>query len=235
MDRKLILERHNRVEKSLRQNGVDAVVLFNVEGIGWEDLYYFSGFRGTSGIFVFGQNEKFLITDSRYILQAREQSPFSVIDKGDKEDIFLVESMLRDLGAKTVGINTKTLPSYLYLKLSGLGFTLVDVSDILASCRRKKSKEEVDLIKIAAEQASKAFLNVLNDLKPGIKETEVAAKLEYEMKILGAEGGWGSADFIVASGVRSAFLMAGLLLRNGKRVSGQQLISAPDMKVTFPI
>jgi len=46
MDRKLILERHNRVEKSLRQNGVDAVVLFNVEGIGWEDLYYFSGFRG---------------------------------------------------------------------------------------------------------------------------------------------------------------------------------------------
>jgi Xaa-Pro aminopeptidase len=116
MDRKLILERHNRVEKSLRQNGVDAVVLFNVEGIGWEDLYYFSGFRGTSGIFVFGQNEKFLITDSRYILQAREQSPFSVIDKGDKEDIFLVESMLRDLGAKTVGINTKTLPSYLYLK-----------------------------------------------------------------------------------------------------------------------
>lgn len=204
MDRKLILERHNRVEKSLRQNEVDAVVLFNVEGIGWEDLYYFSGFRGTSGIFVFGQNEKFLITDSRYILQAREQSPFSVIDKGDKEDIFLVESMLRDLGAKTVGINTKALPSYLYLKLSGLGFTLVDVSDILASCRRKKSKEEVDLIKIAAEQASKAFLNVLNDLKPGIKETEVAAKLEYEMKILGAEGGWGSADFIVASGVRSA-------------------------------
>ena len=188
MDRKLILERHNRVEKSLRQNGVDAVVLFNVEGIGWEDLYYFSGFRGTSGILVFGQNEKFLITDSRYILQARGQSPFSVIDKGDKEDIFLVESMLRDLGAKTVGINTKTLPSYLYLKLSGLGFTLVDVSDILASCRRKKSKEEVDLIKIASEQASKAFLNVLNDLKPGIKEAEVAAKLEYEMKILGAEG-----------------------------------------------
>ena len=59
------------MEKSLRQNGVDAVVLFNVEGIGWEDLYYFSGFRGTSGILVFGQNEKFLITDSRYILQAR--------------------------------------------------------------------------------------------------------------------------------------------------------------------
>ncbi len=204
MDRELILERHNRVGKSLRQNGVDAVVLFNVEGVGWEDLYYFSGFRGTSGIFVFDQNGKFLITDGRYILQAREQSPFSVIDKGDKEDIFLVESFLRDLGAKTVGINARTLPSYLYLKLSGLGLTLVDVSDILASCRRKKSKEEVDLIKIAAEQASKAFLNVLNDLKPGIKEMEVAAKLEYEMKILGAEGGWGSADFIVASGTRSA-------------------------------
>lgn len=147
MNRNLILDRHSRVGKSLWPNGIDAVVLFNIEGVGWEDLYYFSGFRGTSGVLIFGPRERFLITDGRYILQAREQSPFTVIDKGNNEDIALVESLLRDLGAKTIGINAKTLPSYLYLKLARLGFELVDVSDALAVCRRKKSQEEVELIK----------------------------------------------------------------------------------------
>jgi len=200
MNRNLILDRHSRVGKSLWPNGIDAVVLFNIEGVGWEDLYYFSGFRGTSGVLIFGPRERFLITDGRYILQAREQSPFTVIDKSNNEDIALVESLLRDLGAKTIGINAKTLPSYLYLKLARLGFELVDVSDALAVCRRKKSQEEVELIKKAAEQASKAFLNILNDIRPGIKETEVAARLEYEMRLLGAEGGWGDTGFIVRFG-----------------------------------
>ena len=188
MNRNLIVDRHCRVGKNLWQNGMDTVVLFNVEEVGWEDLYYFSGFRGTGGIFIFGTREMFLITDGRYILQAREQPPFTVIDKGNNEDIALVESLLKDLGAKTVGINAKTLPCYLYLKLARFGFELVDVSDVLAACRRKKLHEEVELIKIAAEQASKAFLNTLNEIRPGIKETEVAARLEYEMRLLGAYG-----------------------------------------------
>jgi len=200
----LIIDRHSRVGKSLWPNGIDAVVLFNVEGVGWEDLYYFSGFRGTSGILIFGPRERFLVTDGRYILQAKEQSPFTVIDKGNNEDIALIESLLKDLGAKTIGINAKTLPSYLYIKLSRLGFEFADVSDALAACRRKKSQEEVELIRKAAEQAGKAFLNTLNEIKPGIKETEVAARLEYEMRLLGAEGGWGNTGFIVASGERSA-------------------------------
>ncbi|NLG94820.1 MAG: aminopeptidase P family protein, partial [Acetomicrobium flavidum] len=71
MNRNLIVSRHNRAGKNLWPNGIDAVVLFNIEGVGWEDLYYFSGFRGTSGVLIFGPRERFLITDGRYILQAR--------------------------------------------------------------------------------------------------------------------------------------------------------------------
>jgi len=204
MNHKILLERCNVLRRKLLSKGIDASVLFNIEGLGWEDLYYFSGFRGTSGALVVSRSECALITDGRYILQAKEQTPFKVVDRKDQDLVSVVKSLLADLGARVVGFNAKTLPTCLYLKFEKPAFEMVDICNVFASCRRKKCKEEIELIKVAAQLAGKAFLKLLDNLKPGVKETEVAARLEYEMKMLGAEGGWGDVDFIVASGVRSA-------------------------------
>jgi len=225
MNHKILLERCNVLRRKLLSKGIDASVLFNIEGLGWEDLYYFSGFRGTSGALVVSRSECALITDGRYILQAKEQTPFKVVDRKDQDLVSVVKSLLADLGARVVGFNAKTLPTCLYLKFEKPAFEMVDICNVFASCRRKKCKEEIELIKVAAQLAGKAFLKLLDNLKPGIKETEVAARLEYEMKMLGAEGGWGDVDFIVH------YRMAGLLQESGNLENGRHWILVPGIPV----
>ena len=48
----------------------------------------------------------------------------------------------------------------------------------------------------------KLFDHILGFLRPGLMEVEVAAELEYQARLMGAEGM--SFDTIVASGTRSA-------------------------------
>jgi Xaa-Pro aminopeptidase len=68
--------------------------------------------------------------------------------------------------------------------------------------RNIKDEEELALMSEAALVGCSLFEHILGFLRPGLKEVEVAAELEYKARLLGAEGM--SFETIVASGVRSA-------------------------------
>ena len=68
--------------------------------------------------------------------------------------------------------------------------------------RNIKDDEELAVMSEAALIGCKLFEHILGFLRPGRKEIEVAAELEYKARLLGAEGM--SFETIVASGVRSA-------------------------------
>jgi len=48
--------------------------------------------------------------------------------------------------------------------------------------RMKKDKMELEIIKKAVEIADNAFSYILEFIKPGVREIEIAAELEYFMK-----------------------------------------------------
>ncbi len=62
--------------------------------------------------------------------------------------------------------------------------------------------DELAVMAEAALMGCKLFEHILTVLRPGIAEVEVAAELEYQARMLGAEGM--SFETIVASGQRSA-------------------------------
>ncbi len=68
--------------------------------------------------------------------------------------------------------------------------------------RMVKDEDELALMAEAALVGCKLFEHILRFLRPGIAEIEVAAELEHQARLLGAEGM--SFETIVASGVRSA-------------------------------
>jgi len=68
--------------------------------------------------------------------------------------------------------------------------------------RLVKDEEELALMSKAALVGCDLFGHILGFLRPGLKEIEVAAELEYRARLAGAEGM--SFETIVASGVRSA-------------------------------
>lgn len=65
-------------------------------------------------------------------------------------------------------------------------------------------KTEKELASLARAEAigDQAFTRILSDIRPGVTELEIAAKLDYYMKEAGAVGN--SFDTIVASGLHSA-------------------------------
>ncbi|MEZ4632784.1 MAG: M24 family metallopeptidase [Deinococcales bacterium] len=73
---------------------------------------------------------------------------------------------------------------------------------LVAKERLYKQPHEAEKLRQAAALTDEAFSHILNVIKPGMKEVEVALELERYIRVAGAEGK--SFDFIVASGHRSA-------------------------------
>ena len=68
--------------------------------------------------------------------------------------------------------------------------------------RRIKTAEEIEYLAQAEHIGDVAFSRILDFLKPGVSELEVAAELEYQMKKAGAEDlGFNT---IIASGLNSS-------------------------------
>jgi Xaa-Pro aminopeptidase len=73
---------------------------------------------------------------------------------------------------------------------------------LVETLRLVKDEDELALMEQAALLGCRLFDHILAFIRPGIAEIEVAAELEHQARLLGAEGM--SFETIVASGMRSA-------------------------------
>ena len=115
--------------------------------------------------------------------------------------------MIEKENIKTVYLETESVPISYYKTLSAKLFgTLVSdsskVQDIVSQLRSVKTEEEISLIKQAQKLTDDAFKFILNKIKVGISEKEIALQLEFFMRERGSEGV--SFDFIVVSGKNSS-------------------------------
>ncbi|MCJ7748489.1 MAG: Xaa-Pro peptidase family protein, partial [Desulfobacterales bacterium] len=78
--------------------------------------------------------------------------------------------------------------------------TVKDCTHIMSELRIVKDKEEIKRIRAAAKVAVKGMKAAVAALKPGITESQVAAKAEYAMRRAGAEEFWRT---YVSSGPRT--------------------------------
>lgn len=185
----------------LKEKELDAILLsdgYNVR--------YHSGFAGMTGYLFLTQNVAVLLTDSRYTLQAREEAAGCEVrevgsDAGYGEQIgrLMSEEKVRRIGFEDMHIVYGEFAA-LRKKCPGADWVGLGASVNLLRC--VKEPWELERIERAEEIGTLAFARILSDLKPGVTELAVAAKLEYYMKELGADGI--SFDTIVASGANSA-------------------------------
>ncbi len=190
----------------IRGRSLDACALFCFEEANWESLYYLSGFRGSAGAVLVGHPGACLIVDGRYTAQARSQSPFEVLPLEGRRLFDVVAERLRKWGARRVGLEASRLTHAEWLRFGECvagRLEIEDVSEALPAIRRRKDESERRLLREATRLAEEAFGRTLARTGPGMSEREFAALLEYEIRLGGAEGGWGR-DFVVVSGPRTA-------------------------------
>ena len=108
-------------------------------------------------------------------------------------------------GHRKIGINAAELTHAAYRRLqrsAGRSARFVDVSEAIAKARLVKDSKEVEHIQRACDIASKSFREILPVIRPGVRESAVAAELAYAMQKNGASGP--SFHTIVGSGPNGA-------------------------------
>lgn len=199
-----IESRLGRLRARMAEENLDVLVVLSSENYNGESVAYISGFTGSSGAVLISGDRAILVTDGRYAVQAREQSPFQVVLQGRESLRDRTVEALRDGGWGIAGFEAGRLSVDLFRSLEGSVPMWRDCSALLPSLRRCKDGVEVAAISRAADIACSAYEEALEHVRVGMTEIEFNALLEYLVRKLGAECGWKGGRFVVASGERGA-------------------------------
>ncbi|MCB8816517.1 M24 family metallopeptidase [Desulfosporosinus shakirovi] len=191
------MSRLQQMRQQMHNGNIDAYVVMRPE-----NGRYLSGFSGGETTLYITLEKAFLLTDFRYIEQAKAQAPeFEIIDAG--QDHF---TTLSEVGqqAQRVGFEGDfiTYADFGKLKDAFSQAELISLPDLVSHLRSIKDSSEIELIRQAVKIADMAFDEALKTIEIGQTEEEIGLNLEFSMRRAGASGG--SFEFIVASGVRSA-------------------------------
>ena len=190
-----------KLKKFLEEHNIEAVLISSKYS-----LRYFTGFTGTTGIALAFAEKRFFFTDFRYVTQAKkevEPNGFTVV-KVERGAVDALAEYIKNSGIKKLGIEDKyvTLAEYVVYKEKFEGIGFVTLGEALDKLRMIKTEEEIGYIKKAVEIGDKVFEYILDKVKEGAVEKDLAAEMEFQMKKLGGEGP--SFETIIASNYRSA-------------------------------
>ena len=195
-------ERVEKLRKLLEENGLDGALVTGLTAI-----RYYSGFTSDEAALVVTMKHASLLTDFRYTIQAREQSPdFEVVESGRGALLPDVDRLLKADGCQRVAFEDRTMTVSTFEKYKALAFEFVPFSDEMNKPRLVKTADEIACLQRAQNMADEGFKTLLSRIGSGMTEKEVAAELDYINAKLGSE--CPSFDTIVGSGPNGAMCHA---------------------------
>jgi Xaa-Pro aminopeptidase len=195
-----LAERRNALVQKLEALQVESMLVTHPA-----DWYYLTGFTGESGAAVITARGTTLITDGRFVGQAKaETTGVTVVQQ--KGSLFeSTGEFLSGNKAKSVGFEATQLSVSQYRtlrKAAGRGCKWKPATGLVASLRMHKDAQELAVMRRAAILAVRVMEEAVPLLKAGVREFEVAAEIEYQMRKRGASGA--AFETIVAFGERAA-------------------------------
>ncbi|MBI2619657.1 MAG: aminopeptidase P family protein [Ignavibacteriales bacterium] len=185
-------------------------------------IRYLTGFSGTNGLCLILPRKQFFLTDGRYTTQAREEvrgfqiliAKKSLGEEAKKRGV--LPSGAR-IGFEVEHMNVAELQNWktLYPRMR-----FVPTRTVVEALCAVKDESEIDLIRRAVSISDDVFRKILDVLRPGISEMDVAAEIIYLHRKLGAEAD--AFEPIVASGFRGALPHAratGKSIKRGEMVT----------------
>ncbi|MDZ4859993.1 MAG: Xaa-Pro peptidase family protein [Candidatus Hydrogenedentes bacterium] len=164
---------------------------------------WLTGFRGSTSAVIVTQGDAIFLNDFRYTEQAATQVMGFSLQEVPGNIQMRAGEKLAELGAASVAFEPG------YMTVADLDYTksaysgeLRPAPDIVSPLRMVKDKEEIDTIRAAGALAEGVLADLIETLKPGITERELAAKFEFEFKARGATGA--SFDTIALFGSRGS-------------------------------
>jgi Xaa-Pro aminopeptidase len=180
-----------------------------------EDVRYLTGFTGSTGTVLVTPARAYVVTDFRYMLQARRETSGIAILIQKKDWVSAVHDAAERSGAGTVWFDESSVMVDVLGKLKKTGLRLKGCRDVAGELRQRKDAREIASIRKAVRRAEESFRELKNDIRPGATEQELGLKLEYLMRGKGARKA--AFDTIVASGRNGAMPHAATTNRRIKK------------------
>lgn len=168
------------------------------------NVRYLSDYTGSNGLVLVTKSGSHFFTDPRYAISAAQQVTCKVhVVKGPL--IPAVSKLLKSKRIRKIGFESAWLRFEDYARLKdelALGAALHPVGRVLEQQRMVKSLSEILKIRRSVAVNSEAYFRTMKQVKRGVREHEIAAELEFQMRRMGAEKP--AFETIVASAERSA-------------------------------
>jgi Xaa-Pro aminopeptidase len=197
----LFFQRRRELQARLAEKHLSGVLSMNPAS--W---YYLTGFTGDAGALLLSANRSFLVTDGRFTSQAREETSGLRVVKQEESLMATIGSLLRGRSQTRIGFDAMQLTVAQFRALrrtAGSRISWIRTDDEVEKGRQRKDPAEMAQMRKAALLGGEVLSGALKLLKPGVREIEVAAEIEYQMRRRGASGP--AFESIVAFGARSAY------------------------------
>jgi len=193
-------DRVHRIQDRLREEKLDAILITHLP-----NLFYLTGFTGSSGALLVFHDSAVFLTDGRYMVQAAREVKGIRLRCSRHGLMPEAASMASQNRTRTIGFESRHLTHDLFRSLKkelGSKCRVVACIDWVEDLRLFKDPGEVEMIRASLRTVMAAFEETLPRVHPGVRERDLSAELEFRMKQHGAQKV--SFDLIVASGPRSA-------------------------------
>ncbi|GIN71480.1 peptidase M24 [Bacillus sp. J14TS2] len=189
-----------KIRKQLEKLQIDGMFISKPENV-----RYLTNFTGTSGVVIVSRTKAIFLTDFRYDKQAHEQiTGYEIIICGQSASMMdTIVQLVKREEMRKLGFESSYVTYDFYLQLKEeVNVELYPTTNVVESLRLIKTEREVGKLRKAASIADLAFDHILDFIRPGVTEIDVANELEFYMRKNGATSN--SSMIIVASGFRSA-------------------------------
>ncbi len=201
--------RKNKVITKLKEEKIDALVMFRQESMYWLTGYDTFGYVFFQSLILDQKGNLILLTRAPDLRQAQNTSNIEDIriwvDKDDSKPTEDLKQILNELNLndKNIGIEYEayglTGRNAINLNKSLESFcSLNDKSELITKLRVIKSPEEIVYVKKAATLADKALDEVWKFAKKGVSESKILA--EMNRVIFEGGGDYPANEFIIGSG-----------------------------------
>ena len=195
------MNRRSNLQQKMAKDKIDAFLILNST-----NLTYFTNFAGATALLIPNQGENILYVSAVNYEQAKAETrglTVELLKRGEN----LIEKIANHVAPEKLAklaVDTVSIEFWRALaKAVGGEEKLEPASNFIRDLRKIKDQQEIQLIREACNLTNIGMQVAAQTVRPGVKEKEVAAEVEYAMRKKGSDGT--AFDTIIASGASSAF------------------------------
>lgn len=192
-------QRMQLLKSAMQQDKVEALIISR-----GSDIKYLTGFTGEYGVAVLllTADKDYFITDGRFTNQAEQETEGLEVSAFARGSSYFARTgeLVKQCGIKECGIYGEDISfaDYQALTKECTGTHFVQAAPYVENLRRIKTSEEIATIRKACRISERSFYALLDVIKPGVTEIDIANELEYQFRSCGGSGF--CFETIVASG-----------------------------------